>query len=187
MREFEGCGRSMRWYDWLAGLLLLWFVCGVRAASVYKCTSVDGAVAYQDRACTEQQRGAEIEIAPAPRREPSPHYFVPDTQARQGTHTAERSRRTVAQGETSFECRVSNGDVFYRHASCPHAIRAANTPHGSKTGAGSAGSLTVSSREVPRSEACTLIHRAGAIGRRGREHDEDVSTYERNLGRDPCR
>jgi len=31
------------------------------------------------------------------------------------------------------------------------------------------------------------MHRAGAISRAGHEHDEDVSTYDRNLGRDPCR
>jgi len=40
---------------------------------------------------------------------------------------------------------------------------------------------------VPRDEACQRIHSAGAIGRAGHQHDEDVSTYDRNLGRDPCR
>jgi hypothetical protein len=45
----------------------------------------------------------------------------------------------------------------------------------------------VSSSRIPRDEACREIHTAGSIGRAGHQHDENVSTYEHNLGRDPCR
>jgi len=34
---------------------------------------------------------------------------------------------------------------------------------------------------------CRRLARAGSIGRAGHERDEIVSTYDRNLGRDPCR
>ncbi len=55
-------GRSMRWYEWLAGLFLLGLAFGVRAGSVYKCADGSGAIAFQDRPCAAAQAQSEVEI-----------------------------------------------------------------------------------------------------------------------------
>ena len=107
------------------------------------------------------------------------------------SHTSSTRRAPQHASDTSYECRVSNGDVFYRHSPCPHSIAASNDKRTSK-GADKpshdgGGKLSVSSHPVSRDEACAQLHRAGAIGRNGHEHDEAISTYERNLGHDPCR
>jgi hypothetical protein len=47
--------------------------------------------------------------------------------------------------------------------------------------------VSVTAIALPRDEACRRMAAAGSIGRAGREHDERVSTYDRNAGRDPCR
>jgi hypothetical protein len=44
----------------------------------------------------------------------------------------------------------------------------------------------VTSREIPRDEACRQINAVAADGRDGHARDEQVSVYEHNLGRDPC-
>jgi hypothetical protein len=195
MTTFESSGRSMRWYDWLAGLLLLSLACGVRAAPIYKCTDGGGDIAYQDHACAPLQDGREIELPAPPPPTSSPTYAVHDVipaRASSAARTsAARARRTpISANEISYECRVTNGDVFYRHSPCPHTIAASADSRtgktGSKTARDSGGKLTVSSRPVSRDEACAQLHRAGAIGRNGHEHDETISTYERNLGHDPC-
>jgi len=190
--EFESSGRSMRWHEWLAGLFLLGLVGGVRAESVYKCVDAHGAIAYQAQTCDASQRQSVINIPPAPLPAPAPHYVLArqDEQAARPLHAA----RERASREMAYECRVSDGRVFYRLAACPHSIaresmNAAATSHHGKSGStrSSGGAAQVASRRVPREEACREIHRAGAIGRDGHEFDEHVSTYERNLGHDPCK
>jgi hypothetical protein len=59
--------------------------------------------------------------------------------------------------------------------------------HGKGAVRGGGATLHVSSQRIAREEACREIQRAGAAGRAGHEHDEVVSSYEHNLGRDPCR
>lgn len=183
-------GRSMRWYEWLLALLLLALACGARADSVYKCTGSDGAIAYQGMPCALAQQTS-IEIAPAPSYTASPTYAVPAQGMTRSSRTTRDARRNLREdrGETSYECRVANGDVFYRHSSCPKSMSgaAAGAKASARSSSASTQKLTVSAREVSRAEACAQIHRPGAIGRRGREHDDDVSTYDRNLGRDPCK
>jgi len=110
-------------------------------------------------------------------------------------HAPQSRAKRAEPHAASFECRSADGQVFFRHGGCPHSVpaspgaAASQRPAGStKTGATkSGGSVSVSSRRIDRDEACRQIHRAGAIGRAGHEHDDDVGTYERNLGRDPCR
>ena len=190
--EFENSGRSMRWYEWLAGLLLLGLAVGVRAESVYKCVDARGAVAYQAIACAGSQLQSVVAIARAPAYAPSPHYVL----ARDREAAAPRARfatRERASQETAFECRASDGRLFYRLGVCPHSIgadgsRGSAKSHSGKGGnARGGGSVSVATRRVPREQACHEIHRAGAIGRDGHEFDEQVSTYERNLGHDPCK
>ena len=184
--------RPLRWYEWLVVLLLLVLANGVRAGSVYKCVGGGGAVAYQDLPCAEDRHERRIELDPAPAWAPSPEYALDRAEPKRAPQS--RAKRAEPHA-ASFECRSADGQVFFRHGGCPHSVpaspgaAASQRPAGStKTGATkSGGSVSVSSRRIDRDEACRQIHRAGAIGRAGHEHDDDVGTYERNLGRDPCR
>jgi hypothetical protein len=190
--QFQACGRSMRWYEWVLMLLMLVLVAGVRAESVYKCTDARGVIAFQAQPCPPQQNETQVDILPAPPHASSPDYGVADRKQPQRVHN-ERGGRHQAErtSQMSYECRVSDGEVFYRHSSCPHSVAADAASSGKNRGRSGSQSpsqkLTVSARAVPREEACAQLHRAGAIGRAGHAHDEDVSTYDRNLGRDPCR
>jgi hypothetical protein len=187
--KFDAYGRSMRWYEWLAALLLLGLAAGVRAESVYKCTNAQGGVAYQAQPCSGSQHEARVSIDPAPTYTPPPQYAV---ERRSGNTSARRStasRRPTGHEATSYECRASDGEVFYRHGSCPHSITAKDDGargRGRGRGQTAKASISVSAHPIPRDEACTQMRRAGSIGRAGHEHDESISTYERNLGRDPC-
>lgn len=190
--EFESCGRSMRWHEWLAGLLLLGMAAGVRAETAYKCVDAQGAVAYQAIACDAQQSQSVIAIPPPPRYAPSPHYAV----MRRDEVAAPRTRivaRERTPKETAFECRASDGRVFYRLGTCPHSIGADSSGGASKSHRGksnnahSSGTVSVAAHQVALEQACHEIHRAGALSRDGHEFDEHVSTYEHNLGHDPCK
>jgi hypothetical protein len=186
--------RPLRAYQWLVILLLLALASGVRAGPIYKCVEPGGPVAYQDVPCAQTQRALSIELAPAPAWQPSPQYAVAEAgAARRERHAAARDRADAAA--QSFECRAADGQVFYRHSGCPHSVAAtqAGAAHlrGARTGAArsasASASVSVAASRIARSDACHEIERAGAIGRSGHENDERVSTYERNLGRDPCR
>jgi hypothetical protein len=188
--DFEPSGRTLRWYEWLAFLLLFFLAAGVRAGSIYKCIDAQGGVAYQAQACANAQHEAVVEIAPAPAYAASPSYAVHDDveerAARRGRGKSASTSRTASSSPQSYECRAADGQVFYRHTSCPHSVAAQG---GGTKGRGHAyaQSVGVSGHRVAREEACTQMRRAGAAGRSGHEHDEDVSTYDKNLGRDPCR
>src|SRR5258706_16147318 len=107
--EFESCGRSMRWYEWFAGLLLFGLALGVRAESGYKCVDSHGAVTYQAIGCAAQESQRVIAIAPPPRYAASPHYVVDhqrDAPIARSMHVAPRDR---GSRETAFECRVGDG------------------------------------------------------------------------------
>jgi hypothetical protein len=184
--------RTLRWYEWLLVLLLLMLAAGVRAAPVYKCIGADGSVAYQAWACTPAQQTFVIDLPRPPAVTPSPRYAI-EREVRAAPVHAERAAHAEKQDD-AYECRVSDGRVFYRLGGCPHAVSgdgSASKSHGGKhaSGRGGSGSAAqqVTARRVSRDEACHQIHRAGAIGRNGHELDEAVSTYERDLGHDPCR
>ena len=189
---FEYCGRSMRWYEWLTGLFLLSLAIGVRAESVYKCVDAEGNAAYQATRCPAQQRESVLEIPKAPAYAPSPQYAV-ERHREDAPMRGSRVPARLASREMAFECRVSDGRLFYRLGVCPHSIPGATDgaqkPSRGRSGSshGGGGSAQVSSRRIAREDACHEIHRAGAIGRNGHEFDEHVSTYERNLGHDPCK
>jgi hypothetical protein len=191
--EWQPTGRTARWYEWLLILLLLGVAGGVRAASVYKCAGLQGEVAYQSQPCAEGQPGNVVEIAPAPAYAPSPHYAIDRDRSARSARTATRSRSGERHeaAPVSYECRAADGQLFYRHGSCPHSIpagpaRGASAPHGKGAGRGSGATVSVSAQRIAREDACHEIRRAGSAGRAGHEHDEVVSSYEHNLGRDPC-
>ena len=158
------------------------------AESVYKCRNADGTIAFQDRACVAGAAESQVEIAPAPPPAPSPDYGRDTRDARRSAHTASSSRSPTRERRevVSYECRAANGELFYRHGACPGRITAdAGT---GKRGRGSASTaFAVTSEALPRGEVCRRMAAAGSIGRAGHARDESVSTYDRNLGRDPCR
>jgi hypothetical protein len=168
----------MRWYEWLAGLFLLGLAFGVRAGSVYKCVDASGATAFQDRPCTTAQAQSEVEIAPVPAHAESPQYAV-DTRAQRANQHEPRSQPRSAHS-SAYECRASDGRVFYRLGACPRSLAAQGGAGRGRTPVG------VSGHSVSREEACAQMRRAGSIGRGGHEFDEQISTYDKNLGRDPC-
>lgn len=167
--------------------LILSAVGSAQAAPVYKCLGADGNVAYQDRPCAATQRQASVELAPAPPPAPSPDYgvAVPAGAARGVSRGVSRAARAEPQ---SYECRAANGEVFYRHSACPKSIAGTRLESAAnRRQRGGPESIPVSAVPLSRGEACKRLASAGSIGRRGRERDERVSTYERNQGRDACR
>jgi hypothetical protein len=104
--------RTTRWYEWVLLLLLMALVGGVRAESVYKCTDAQGGVAYQAQPCPRQQEEAAVAIAPAPAHAESPRYSTVKEPAE--VYRAPRVQTVASHGrDISYECRVSDGQVFY--------------------------------------------------------------------------
>ncbi len=173
--------RTLKLHEWLVILVLLFLCNGLHATTVYKCTGADGAVSYQSAACASSQHATEIELAPVRDAEPSPQYALDPIRR---TQLRGRDTRIAhAKTETANECRTSDGNVFYRLGKCPHSIGEKSDDHHGK---GATHSVSVSSHPVSRSMACSEMRRAGAAGRKGRDYDETISTYDHNLGNDPC-
>jgi hypothetical protein len=170
-----------------AALALVAATNSVTAATVYKCRDADGHIAYQDRACAATQQQSEIELVVPP---PAPSV-TEDRSASAGKATHARKTRATGRAAAprrevmSWECRGADGEVFYRHAACPKSIP--DSRAASRSRKGGAKPISVSATPLPRAEACRRLARAGSIGRPGHEHDEAVSTYDKNAGRDPCR
>ncbi len=179
--------RTLRLHEWLALLAMMFVAAGVRAESVYKCPAGD-VVAYQSKPCADMSVGSVIDLGPAPIFSPSPRYAIstPRTETKLSSkHVARVERQPV---KDAFECRGSDGTVFYRLGHCPRSVGGDGdnkNRHGSKTNA--VKTVSVSGHAVSRDEACAEMRRAGAIGRKGHEFDESISTYDRNLGNDPCK
>lgn len=174
--------RTLRLHEWLALLAMMFVAAGVRAESVYKCVGGD-VVAYQSKPCAEVSRATVIELDPAPAFVPSPRYAVSKPHPELATKRTMHAEHKVAK--EAFECRGSDGTVFYRLGHCPRSVGGDGKKD--RRGADAAKSVAVSGHAVSRDEACTEMRRAGAIGRKGHEFDEIISTYDRNIGNDPCK
>ena len=170
-------------------------MCGAaHAESVFKCRGSDGLVAYQDHSCARNAVETQVELEPAPPvAEPND---VPKPRADRTPRKGMRTQAAHAHGAkvkaevVSYECRADNGELFYRHGACPKQISAAGTQSGAtshRKAAAGAQTYAVTAQALDRGEVCRRLARAGSIGRAGHERDETVSTYDRNLGRDPCR
>ena len=138
---------------------------------------------------------SQVEIEPPPPAAPSPDYGRGSGEARGMRASSgaqilrQRSARTSVE-VVSYECRAANGELFYRHGACPKQITAKPKTSGEsarKRSASDAQAYAVTAQPLTRSEVCRQMARAGSIGRAGHERDESVSTYDKNLGRDPCR
>jgi len=177
--------RTLRLYEWLLLFALMCLLGGVRAESLFKCTDVQGEIAFQQQPCAASQEAHLIRLEPARAPLPSPEYAIP-RESRIGAGNERVRTRPERRDADAYECRASDGRVFYRLAGCPRSI-AAEGGVARHRGRSAGSSVSVSSRPVSRSQACAEMHRAGAIGRSGHEFDEKTSTYDRDLGRDPCR
>ena len=162
----------------VASIALSTPVRGVHAQSVFKCVDPEGGIAYQAVPCKSGMREKQIEIEPAPARS-APSAHPGPSRPRQTNSLASRPARRNAV-VYSFECRTQSGALFYRHTRCPASIDR-STLMGGRHGAARE---TVSGQRIPRLDACRGMR---SVGRDGREFDEVPSTYDRNLGRDPCR
>ena len=197
--------------NWLGALVLLLAMQGAHGAPIFKCVDASGVVSFQDTACAKHAAQAQVEVRQQPLIDPAapPHVadvsraplhgrthdrMHPNGRARVPSHRSREAREPV-----SYECRASDGEVFYRHSKCPASVPGdgvarfgfeqprTNSRRGRRSSRGGAwGAVSVTSREVPREEACRKINAAGADGRDGHARDEQVSVYDHNLGRDPC-
>ncbi len=148
------------------------------AQVVYRCIGDDGTTVFQDRACTNGTRlvmPTERPPSPAPARERT----TATTRGKRSAASTPRISRTRTDTPDAWECRASGGAVFYRFSACP-----ATLPAKGAKGTKAQPPERVQARTITLPEAC---RRMRANGRDGREHDDRVSTYDRNLGRDPCR
>lgn len=184
------------------------------AASVYKCTDGKNHVTYQATPCAPHLATRVMQLrrdpVAAPSADDGARATKPVTSARSrpappqrtakarpvrsrgagnANATATRSRAAGSEPQ-SWQCRIGNGEVYYQHSPCPRTAIANVELRDSRTrgrSRGAAQAVPVSATPLPRTEACRRIHAASASGRAGHERDEDVSSYERSLGRDPCR
>lgn len=191
-RHDEITYRSMRWYEWITWSLLLLFATSVRGATIYRCDDGRGSVAFQDQPCSSGRKEEVVKVAPAPAYAPSPQYAVAPSmpadeqrKARVRANSNVGRRNAAASVPHAYECRSVDGQLFYRHSACPRSIAAKDDHLGH--GRAAPKKVEVHSIRVSRDEACMQMHRAGASGRSGHANDEVVSSYERNLGHDPCR
>jgi hypothetical protein len=169
-----------------------------------------GQIAFQANACPAQMRQTAIELreqplidpgAPAGTASPIRMKHQADAPHRANAHPRAHhaSRHASARKEEplSWECRASDGEVFYRHTRCPHSVpgdglmRSTGTHvigrgHAKRRGHNAWSPLPVHARKVPRSEACRQINAVAAVDRDGHARDEQVSVYEHDVGRDPC-
>ena len=150
----------------------------VAAQSILKCIDRDGQIAFQDKPCATGQREQPVAIASAPPSAPPPEYSKPD----RGENSRQPRAKAAARQAIvySFECRTENGVLFYRHEHCPGSIDRSGLIGGRR----SASREKVRGRRISRLEACRGMR---SVARDGHEFDDTPSTYDRNLGRDPCR
>ncbi len=152
----------------------------VTAQTVYKCSGPGQPVAYQQTPCASGLRSEQLRLAAVASVPPEPASASATARPAARAPREPRGRPRTVATPVSYECRSVGGAVFYRHARCPASItrRSTGSPRAAE------GVDRVQATPLPRAEACRR-QRHGA--REGAEHDETVSTYERNLGRDPCR
>jgi hypothetical protein len=194
---------------WPAAILLLLAAEGAHAASVFRCVDARGLVAYQASPCAAGARQSSIELRSQPLIDASAlRYASPNKLSNRHVHTRHGNshQRKVSnrvredEQPVSYECRAADGEVFYRHARCPGSVpgdgiarfgadqartSSRSGRRNSRTGAWAA--IPVTAHKVPRAEACRQINATAAADRDGHARDEQVSVYEHDLGRDPCR
>jgi len=162
----------------------------IAAEPVFKCVDAQGAVAYQDKPCPRAAQQTEVE----PSEHVSPPAGAPDEPAARAPAARDASAPRTPRAPTaaavpaeSWQCNASDGEVFYRHDVCPDTITTTITQVCGKRGCiDRTNTAHVTASAVTRAEACGQIHAPAAGDRPGHQHDQTVSTYEHDLGHDPC-
>lgn len=159
---------------------------------VFKCLGPSGSHTYQDFPCPGAQEVIKVEhrslgesLAEATIRD------YRNSAPRQAAARNVTPTPPATSPQPSFECRAADGSVFYRHDGCPSFIPGTRRVYFSR------GTeldyynevlfVPVDSRPVTRRSACSTIYGSSSSSRTGSNLDQRYSTYERNLGRDPCR
>lgn len=178
----------------LLAVLGLWATQGA-ADNVYKCVGSDGRLSYQARPCVQGQSQSTVTIHKAPSPPPMP-TTKPNPPAPRSLRLEPAPRVAVPRPQpppkpaTSYKCTVQDGMVFYRHGGCPADIATSTTVLTDRvrnTIEYRPYTLRVTGEAVPRAEACAAINKLTTSSRNGYKLDDRVSTYDKNLGRDPCR
>jgi len=191
-------------------LLLLLIATGVHAGPVFKCVDAQGTIAFQANPCAARAIQTEMDIGEQPLIDPGAPTFAggrrsPDRIRAAHPHVSHmvrslsRHQQRPKPQPISWECRAADGEVFYRHARCPHSVagdgemRSGENTVVSRRGRGKRSrlpnawdSLPVSARKVSRAQACKQINAVAAVERDGSARDESASVYEHDVGRDPC-
>lgn len=206
--------RFRSWLNCSGLAALPWLLCvsaGACAGAVYRCVDAHGQVAFQANACPARMRQTAVEIREQPLIDPgAPAAMISPIRMKHEAGAPHRARahprmRGVSRRASghkkkeplSWECRAGDGEIFYRHTRCPHSVpgdgvmRSTGTyvtgrGHGKRRGRNAWSPVSVHARKVPRSEACKQINAVAAVDRDGHAHDERISAYEHDVGRDPC-
>lgn len=189
------------WQARLACALLLCALAAIaHAASVYRCSSANGRLAFQDIPCAAHSQQHKINVTPQPLIG-APGEAAARRRSLRSHHAASRPRRHATRRHQpkpvmSWECNAADGEVFYRHTRCPGSVPGDGVVRSGyaqeQSGSHSRrrhnawGSVRVHGVKVTRAEACKNIHSAGAAVRDGHLRDANVSTYDHLMGRDPC-
>ncbi len=188
----------------LVAALIAASACGnVTAKRLYRCDSGNSA-SYQDSPCAKpesQKVVGHIVVEEVPAEHASswvsqapaaPAASPPGS--RQMPHQSSNPAALVREEPQSFRCVASNGAVFYRHDRCPSTVdhKTFHSAHydrstGNQVVTSTPTYSTVTTEKVSRKEACREMGTIANRSRRDRNRDGAASTYERNLGRDPCR
>ena len=185
--------RAFRWSSLarVTGAIVCLFVSSAASAqTIYKCVDSQKRIAFQQTPCQSGQRESEVAIKPAPPPpppSPTPRWQQHSLSAEEiaavrltlgiAPTAAPAQARPVVQ---SWECTTVTGEVFYTHSRCPQWIT--DGPLGMRGAIPHESGVT--GKPIPRALACRNM-RAG--GRFASRLDEQTSTYDRNLGRDPCK
>lgn len=179
----------------LTTLLFLFSVNSYAGEVVYRCKpAAGGATIYQSTPCDAESEVVKI-------RKENPARLMVDAMERAGRippvadqgivqtprqpDLRPQSAISTSSAPTSFKCLTADGKVFYRHDACPAAtpvtvVSNVQTRRGIRQ-VKTVDYAPVSSAPVSQEEACRLIRKGSS------PMDEKYSSYERNLGRDPCR
>ncbi|MEO6968367.1 MAG: DUF4124 domain-containing protein [Rhodanobacteraceae bacterium] len=211
MRERVESGCHRAWYARVccAGLLLV-LAGAAHAQSVYRCTDSRNGLTFQAMPCAAAMRQTVVDIHAQPLIDPNAVTPVLATKRAErdalrhlrtrALHGSRRRSGRSAKQPTSYECRASDGEVFYRHSRCPHSVPGdgiarngddglsarTRSGHGRGRARGAWGAVSVTSCKIPRSEACQRLDAIAAADRDGHARDEQVPVYEHLVGRDPC-
>lgn len=167
------------------------------AAEIHRCRGADGVVAYQQTPCADDAQREPLPVLPPPSSgliaAPAP---AADSHAEEAPLAAlsPPARFAPPSLPQAWQCVAANGEVFYRHDACPtriverYPLYLSGWNYTYDRPAVVVSTLPdyvpVDAYRVSLREACRAIERSG--DRDGRARDQTFSTYDRNLGRDPC-